>query len=588
MRAVISSQPLILLLCGAVLLASVRSEAQVERFVIGDEGHPWEEWGAFDALDGLSLPGSVQPRRTTSQVNILRELRANGRLFVGEKPSADSGYRPGRDGRIWSLNIPVTENPNLFLLADGLADTVAFDYFDRISSNAGVSIVVDLGLPFPVNEISFYPLSFGRHIELYVRGYELFANDGSPEKVDERGGPVFTLLAENPTNVDVVVRDRGFSPQHIRYIKLRITAPQPFELDQLEVRGEGFVRRAVFTSREIDLGDIANFGRLFWGGIEEPGTELDVQTRIRWDSDRDWTDWSPPYPASGGKVAAGGPGQFVQIRATFDTSVPEARARLDSLAFEYSRPVMARRVVGRISPREGVDLGNDQRFTYALFAEIDDQDIGFDTVRLAVPSSASLQEVRIADKTLSHEAYAVQGEKDFLSVRLLEREDRIGSSTEALELVFNTSMLVYGTVFSGEVSASWATDLLPQLIEEKDAGDLVVQGSERSLGVVLGKPAALPEIFTPNGDGINDRTAIAFRLSQVIGLAPLTVRVYDLAGRFRATLLDDLSGSDSFRLEWDGRDEEGLMVPPGLYVYRVELKGDVGTFAKIGAVGVVY
>ena len=587
-----ASKLILLLLMGVfALLAAARAEAEIRRFAIGNDARPWEEGGILDAIDTKSRAGWIQPRRTIREINLLQDLYDKGQLYVSQKPSAESGYRPGEDGRIWSLNIPVTENKNLFRLADGLSDTLAFDYFDRLVSNAGVSIIVDLGIPFPVSEISFYPLSFGKHIELFVRGYQLFATDGSPDKLDSRGEPIFTpldLLDAVPANVDVVVRNSDFTPRHIRFIKLRITAPDAFELDQFEIRGEGAVRQATFTSEIIDAGDLANFGRIFWGAEEDPGLRLSMQTRIRRDDTGEWTQWSAPYDSSGQELAATGPGQFIQLRASFDARVPTARTALDSLAFEFSRPVLAREIAGRIAPREDVDLGTEQRFTYAVLADVNASDVGFDTVELATPAWASLQEVRIAGRVLPEDAYAVQSEKNLLILRLLNPEDRIESSEDVLELDFDTTVLIYGTIFAGRVSASWEADLLPQLVEEENTGALSVLGSESSLGLVLGPTAARPPVFTPNGDGINDRTMIEFRISQVIGVAPLQVRVYDLAGRFMATLLDRPSGSDSFRLEWDGRDQAGRTVPPGIYVYRVELEGDVETFARTGMVGIVY
>lgn len=576
----------ILLLCAGALASG--AGAEVQRFVIGNQARPWEDWGTLESMDARTRPGWIQPRQTTNDVNILHELYANGQLFPGEKPPANSGYRPGEDARIWSLNLPIAQNTNLLRVADGLQDTVAFGYFDRLSSNAGVSIIVDLGIPFPVSQVSFYPLSFGRHVSLFMRGYQLFANDGDPDNVDERGQPVFSLLSEVPSNVDVVVRDSRFPPQHIRYIKLRATAPESFELDQLEIRGEGYVRRAVFTSSVIDAGDIANFGRVLWSGVEDPGSRVTVQTRIRRHSDADWTAWSPPYERSGQPVFTDGPGRFSQLRVILDTNVPSAGGRVDSVGLEFSTPVMARRVTGQITPRQEVDLGAEQRFTYRLSAAIEAGDIGFDTVELETPSWAFLRQVRIAGRTLPESAYAVQSDKNSLSVRLLDPADRIASDADLLELVFDTSLLIYGTVFSGRVAASWQAGLLPQRIEEQRAGDLAVQGSEKSLGKVLANITVLPAVFTPNGDGINDRTRIQFRISQVIGGAPLKVQVYDLSGRLVANLVKTFATSDSFRLEWDGRDLAGRLVAAGLYVFQIKLEGDEATFARVGVVGVAY
>ena len=608
-----------------------RAEAEVQRFVVGAEDRPWSDWGIFDALDDQSLAGWIQPKRTTREVNILNELDLNGQLFAGETHPLYTGYRPDQDGRIWSPNVPPAENNTLLRLVDGLSDSVSFNKFNRLTGNTDVSLIVDLGIPFPVSEISFYPLDFGIHADLFIKGYELEASDGSPEEMDERDEPIYTLLDAVPLNTEAEVRNRNFSPQHMRYIKLTSTSPQAFELDQLEIRGEGYVKRAGFTSQIIDLGDLANFGRIFWASAEDPGSRLAVQTRIGRDrttliyyqinelgekeplegatdeenrrtydalppaakgviqEDTDnWTLWSAPYPSPGREVFSLGPGQFIQFRVALETEVLAARARVDSIALEFSRPVLGRRMVAQISPRESVDLGSEQTFTYVISPDIGAGDTGFDRVELVTPTWASLQRVKIRDRVLPESDYEVQREKNLLSVRLLDPEDRIESSEDALELVFDTHLLIYGTVFGGRVSASWETNLLPQLIEEEKVGDLVVLGSASSLGQVLGEIAATPGVFTPNGDGTNDRLSLAFQVSQVIGEAPLQVRIFDLSARLISTLLDRLAESDNFSVEWDGRDEAGRVVPPGLYLYRVELEGDTETFARSGIVGVAY
>lgn len=621
-------RPVILM---AALALPVAASAAVEVFAIGGALRPWEAWGTLDALDTQADPGWLQPRRTSAAVNILNELYAKGQLYAGQDPPRGSGYRAGQDGRIWSLNIPVTENQTLFRLADGLDDTLAFDYFDRLASNAGVSIVVDLGIPFPVDEVSFYPLDFASHVDLFVRGYELYGNDGRPQSVDPRGDPAFRLLHAEAANADVVVRDRGFAPQHLRYIRLRITSPQAFELDQLEIRGEGFVRQAAYTTQIIDLGDLANLGRLLWRSEEDVGSALQVRSRVGRDrttliyhqidelgqevplamatdeesrqvyealptaaqgsireDTENWTLWSAPYDSSGQPVMATGPGRFIQLRLSLETRVTEGRARVDSLAFELSRPTMARRVVGRIWPREEVDLGGVETFSYTVAPIVASQDIGYDTVELDTPSSTTLRQVVVRGREVPEEDYEVRAERDRLRVRLLDPADRVATDGDSMTLTFDTRVLVYGTVFGGRVSASWREDLLPQAIEEAELGDLGVLGSERSLGRVLGPVRAEPPVFTPNDDGVNDTVTMRFQVAQVIGAAPLRVEIHNLSGRFVAALLHGEVESGSFDVPWDGTDSRGQLVPPGIYLVRLTLDGDFDDFVRSGVVAVAY
>jgi gliding motility-associated-like protein len=85
----------------------------------------------------------------------------------------------------------------------------------------------------------------------------------------------------------------------------------------------------------------------------------------------------------------------------------------------------------------------------------------------------------------------------------------------------------------------------------------------------------VPRAFTPNGDGINDITDITLSIFHLEGEKQLRVEIYDLAGR----RLRDLSTSTTHpsgerRVQWDGRDEVGEIVPPGIYMARVGFAAD--------------
>jgi hypothetical protein len=191
--------------------------AELKTLVIGSEDQAWDKWGTLEAVDKATKPGWIQPMKTTREMNILNDLFNQGRLFPGENP-IDPRYMPG-DGRMWSPNAPFGEEKDMIRIADAKEDTIAFDYFDRLANNNGVAVYIDLGAAFPVSEIKFYPLSCGNHPDLYMKGYELFANDGRPETQDEEERPIFHLLNAVPTNTGVVVTENNFPPQYIRFVK---------------------------------------------------------------------------------------------------------------------------------------------------------------------------------------------------------------------------------------------------------------------------------------------------------------------------------------------------------------------------------
>ena len=80
--------------------------------------------------------------------------------------------------------------------------------------------------------------------------------------------------------------------------------------------------------------------------------------------------------------------------------------------------------------------------------------------------------------------------------------------------------------------------------------------------------AAKPKQFSPNGDRARDRSEIGFDLSR-----PATVSFYvmDGEGTEIRQVVDDraLAGDTKHRFTWDGRDDDGVPVPDGLYRMRV-------------------
>ncbi|MBI4531166.1 MAG: gliding motility-associated C-terminal domain-containing protein [Candidatus Latescibacteria bacterium] len=618
------------LLVAGVLIAGLQGEALagLKSIVVGNDQRQWAQWGTMEGVDNTSRPGWIQPTQTSRAVNILNQLFQKKRLFPGKQP-VDKSYKPG-DGRLWTPNAGFGENVDLLRIADGQKDSVAFEYFNRPTNNNGVTIYVDLGAAFPMDEIRFYPLDYDVHQDLYLKGFELHVNDGRPETFDDKGEPIFRLLRTVPRNSfrETIIK---VELQHIRFVRLKSTSAQPFEIDQLEIRGEGFVQQAVFTSKIIDLGDLANLGAIRWSAIEEAGTSMKIQTRVgrdkttliyhrvneigeqeeltgetdeenrkTWEAllpgakgpivpdEKNWSFWSEPYKTPGDRIISEGPRQFAQFRITMSNETGQTKASVDSVALEFSQPVVARRLLGDVLPKENVPLGRTQLFTYKVRPTIKAGDTGFDRIQMTTPSGASVREVRVGGKVIPRDRYTVEVEKRKLTVHLSNIEDRITTSKDSLELLFDTTVLSFVTVFPGIVEASWEVGSLGQRVEEERSGDMTVLSNKSSLGGVLGDLKATPNPFTPNGDRVNDTTTISFNFFQVIGTAPVSVEIHDTAGRRVRILFDHTTGADQYVFTWDGRDDRGALVQPGIYLYRVLIEADTQEFAETGVISVVY
>src|SRR5262245_3134544 len=80
--------------------------------------------------------------------------------------------------------------------------------------------------------------------------------------------------------------------------------------------------------------------------------------------------------------------------------------------------------------------------------------------------------------------------------------------------------------------------------------------------------ATHPSAFSPNGDGSVDSTVVGFDLSRA---AEITFSVVDSEGNEVRRLADQrqFAGSTHNRFQWDGRDDQGRVVPDGVYRMRV-------------------
>ena len=95
-------------------------------------------------------------------------------------------------------------------------------------------------------------------------------------------------------------------------------------------------------------------------------------------------------------------------------------------------------------------------------------------------------------------------------------------------------------------------------------------------------------MLTPNGDGINDAIDLEYTLFQLPEAVPVFIEVYSLDGRL---LLRREMGRQHFgpqQLRWDGRDEMGALLPPGLYLLAVALEAGTATDRILRPVGIAY
>lgn len=512
----------------------------------------------------------------------------------------------------------------------------------------GYKVSGGLGVGFPVYDVEGWPGGVGGvpHLE-HILGYN----------------------AENDSSIVTI----KFPTQFIRLFRLQNIADLPFEIAEIEIYADGFAAEATYTSKVIDLDRVLLLGTLGWAGstwrrtedgslVPAPNAEVSVAVETRSGRDdtplvyhkttnrrgkeeeiteeeyyhsglsppptttayglepnqqgsitydtENWSFWSLPHSRSGEKITSPSPRRYFQFRITLRTSRVDELARVDSLWFETSPPLVDE-VVGEIAvlgdptpSGEVARVAGGQRttFTYDVKATLSRGQKGFDGVEITVPSQATFKDLLMGDPLvpLPQDEYEVDT-LDPSRLIVLFPSHRVVDGTP-LRVVFDTAVLVLGTPFAGAVFDSKGLDL-PQPIKPGNAHDevstnkLYVLVTETSLeGGILSSVEVTPTATTPNGDGVNDEVGISYTLLQLTEEASIEISIYDLSGlRVRLVYAGkemngkyDQSSGPYRRKVWDGRDDEGDLVAPGLYVYRLSVRADEGIYTKAGTIAVMY
>ena len=424
---------------------------------------------------------------------------------------------------------------------------------------------------------------------------------------------------------------------------------RPWEIAELEVYGEGFAPTASYFTRILDLGGAASLGEVRWGERREPGASLEIRSRSGSDNDpvrywrvtgrgsersyrdgrgrtltreeyegmllteqagtshdaENWSFWSVPYVSGGAAdFASPGPNRYVQFQVGFENS-GFSGGELGHLEFEVTTPPMAGRVVGEVAPAR-VEAGRETAFVYAFrpsftAASSEEAESGFDRFDLSTPGELTgVDSVRVNGEPVPCEiwldgslAACADASDPFPGPRValkLPRMEAIDSG-KLVEIFFRARVFRFGTVFDGVVSDSDRPREVGQVVAEGDA-TFAIDSNRLSVGMglsgsLLQEVGTSSPVVTPNGDGINDEVAFRYTLLQLAGAQAVTVDVYDLGGRRVRQVYEGMEASGRRERTWDGRGENGPL-PPGVYLYRVQVDADSRRAEASGVIHVAY
>ena len=454
-----------------------------------------------------------------------------------------------------------------------------------------------------------------------------------------RNDPLLTELYSTRENLDVVT-DLRFKIQSIRFLTFQAFPLRNWELAEFEVYGEGFVKEATYITQILDFGRPINWGKIRWSGDLPDGTRVDIRTRTGKTSDpklyfapnnngdldqitlkdyfkidalsrlptvydtENWNFWSPPYDFAAGvrdealsaatwqdgtPLRSPGPSRYIQIAIKL-FSAPFAAPQLNQISLQMGEAPSAQEIVGEIWPIE-VNSFEPTTFTYVVLPSFEPDNIGFD--RLEILTHARVDNIQsvvldgaVVDPPLF--PYEILDDRVVIAFPPVGNQD---DSFKQLEVVFDVPVLRFGTEFSSWVFNSQDPDQIRQQVQPGNAtfrfsGDVLAVktpvGGDLLVDVKVG-----PNPFTPNGDGLNETLAISYTLREVAIDRPVSVHIYNLAGRLLAELPMLPSRSGQFRQEWDGNDAKGQRVSPGIYLYELSLEVEQ-TERKMGFVSVAY
>lgn len=422
---------------------------------------------------------------------------------------------------------------------------------------------------------------------------------------------------------------------------------------EFQVYSSGFVPEVELTSDLIDLSDSRSLRTIEWEADTPLGTAVEIRTRTgddlrevsryflstgeevtkaEWDSKPSffqgpvevetvagpgWSNWSQAYVSSGERIRSPSPRRYMMIQARLLSDTPDTAATLHSIRVNTVAPV-ADGLAAEITPKQKVPVGELVDFDLYLqptFASSSRP--GFDLLRVIAPSRAQLH-LRSLDR--GSEAQLGSGTAESFRMSevdsLLQSEDGAelhieGQQTDTLlvrlptvtrtsrnnvvRLRISSTVFLSGSTFQVQVANSSSSDLW----QDADPGDVV--GDDLATGSGLTVLTNLdganirmaddgPQVFTPNGDGIRDEAVFEFAVLRVNVDRQVRVELHDLSGRRVARLTENRPEATGFyRIAWDGRDDDGKLVPPGLYVARIWVDTDQsGADGKTLTVGVVY
>ena len=244
-----------------------------------------------------------------------------------------------------------------------------------------------------------------------------------------------------------------------------------------------------------------------------------------------------------------------------------------------------------VTPNDAV-LGRDTTFVYTLDLDFGSADAGVNRLIVSTPSLARDIVTTLPD------GVSLSGEPIISSEGIELTFSSPWNADGQLTLQFTARLLTNEFHFGTQLFAADSDDVLNGAENTSGGRSWSVRATDVT-GPLLSEVDVNPSVFSPNGDRNFDGTVVEFTLARVSEPQTIDISILDLSGRVVRSIKPKLIGGQYLRPPaanrvtqapgyWNGKDDEGNTVPPGIYLVRVKARFDRGDETRVRPVAVAY
>ncbi len=460
-------------------------------------------------------------------------------------------------------------------LTDGAIDLVRSEWISGTNHVFDKQFTVDLGLDRAIKRVRVLAGETAlNQPEYFVRGYRL-------ETAAQATPQVWRLLAEQPDNfvlnVDTsadstwaAIDARGEAvPREGRFVRLTLIRQDRSNwvaIGEIEVFGAGYGSEG-FIEDSFAPPTPVNVGQIRWQAERPERTGIELQVR--------------GGPAPWESVAAHEVGEFfydgdepverLAYRARLTNSAPFVSPVLKRVAVDYDPVLVAQQVWAEVVAPDALHKGEEVALIGRVEIAAGVDDYGVDLLRVQGPL-LGVTAVRVHGRELAPGVGYTWGptaDREGLQVELAPDERINALATVEIEgpalFVRDKTALRFaaGNKAQGDRDGyvNW------QQGREKPGATWTVLAAGTPLPL-LGEVQVQPRPFSPFAD---EYARFALVVGNIEVGREVVLKMYSLTGR-PIRQLAQTGSARTYQFEWDGRDERGRVVEPGLYLYEVGIE----------------